>query len=255
MTPPIKQEPDTDPELHMGMEQIEQATAGKIESEFHLDQENYPEALAKHEDTETQPPASRRAAKVPLAEQGLAFKAALQHSHGDLSSLRGGHSKKRKMNDVKSEDVPATAENKTTAQKKQKKRGKLNQKKKLKKEKPHEHEKPVKQAEEEASVYYVLPSGQTILRQRGQSGQCGQVQQLERQMEQLGQQMERAQYLGQHLRLGQLGGQMGQLGKRLGQQLGQLERLGHLEQLGQVGQLGQLMQLGQSGRTNAFHYF
>ena len=110
MIPPIKQEiqqeEDEDSRILSWVEQMRHDAAAEIKYEGCADQGNCLAAPVNEESTEAKPSPPKRGPKLPLADQGMAFQAALQQSRSSTSSLRGGQGKKRKENQPKLEDVP-----------------------------------------------------------------------------------------------------------------------------------------------------
>ncbi|KAL8966032.1 MAG: hypothetical protein Q9183_003555 [Haloplaca sp. 2 TL-2023] len=110
MTPPIKQdilqEEDEDSRILSWVEQMRHDAAAEVKHEGCTDQADCLTAPLNEDRAEPNSFPPKRGPKSPLADQGVAFQAALQQSHSSTSSLRGGQSKKRKENQAKFEDVP-----------------------------------------------------------------------------------------------------------------------------------------------------
>ncbi|KAL8713822.1 MAG: hypothetical protein Q9225_006698 [Loekoesia sp. 1 TL-2023] len=76
-------------------------------SGYCLGQENDYKSVVDGENTKLQPQTLSRKTKVPLAEQGVAFQAALQQSREAVPSSRGSHLKERKWNKAMREEAAA----------------------------------------------------------------------------------------------------------------------------------------------------
>ncbi|KAL8727320.1 MAG: hypothetical protein Q9181_005752 [Wetmoreana brouardii] len=94
-------------EAQVDEEQLQADFALGSDSMSFSDQENYPKPVGGDYGTDTQPRTSVRLPKTPLAEQGVAFKAALEQSKGVLSGIRGGQIKKIKAKKKKKQRVGA----------------------------------------------------------------------------------------------------------------------------------------------------
>ncbi|KAL8640984.1 MAG: hypothetical protein Q9228_002157 [Teloschistes exilis] len=91
--PPEMESQQGEMDIDRFLENISQKTVGMSP----VDQENYPKFLADDCATVIQPPSSTLAPRAPLAEQGIAFQAALQKSHTNSSHMRGEQVKKSKF--------------------------------------------------------------------------------------------------------------------------------------------------------------
>ncbi|KAL8696679.1 MAG: hypothetical protein Q9201_007539 [Fulgogasparrea decipioides] len=101
-------------EAQVDEEQLQAGLALGSDSMSFSDQENYPKPVGGDYGTDTQPRTSARLPKIPLAEQGVAFKAALEQSKGVLSGIRGGRTKKSKKKKPRAGAAMATTANAMT---------------------------------------------------------------------------------------------------------------------------------------------
>lgn len=133
---------------------INQKTVGMS----HVDQENYPKFLADDCATVIQPPPSTLAPRAPLAEQGIAFQAALQKSHTSSSHMRGGQVKKSKFQEKNRAGTSSASTGKENADAvKRRVRENATQKRKLRRLKERERKNQTQQARE---IERVLPNCQ-----------------------------------------------------------------------------------------------
>ncbi|KAI4252844.1 MAG: hypothetical protein LQ352_004044 [Teloschistes flavicans] len=112
-----------------------------------VDQENYPKILVDDRTTVVQPPASTQAPRAPLAEQGIAFQAALQQSHAELPHVRGGQAKYSKSQKIhRAGASSALTGNGNTDAQTRKSREKSKQKRKLQRRKERDKKENIQES-------------------------------------------------------------------------------------------------------------
>ncbi|KAL8688334.1 MAG: hypothetical protein Q9218_005727 [Villophora microphyllina] len=160
MAPLRKEAHDTAMKSEAESEQSQDHIPEIFNSKVHMKQEVLPGTSLEDENWDAKPHVPTGHPRVPLAEQGIAFQAALQRSPGPSPGIRGGQVKKRRMNEEQLGGLSAAArEAKYAAQRKKQK--KL-EKKERKKEKAKIAKKRSKQSQRLAQRPEELPGVQEL---------------------------------------------------------------------------------------------
>ncbi|KAL9582713.1 MAG: hypothetical protein Q9212_003134 [Teloschistes hypoglaucus] len=124
-----------------------------------VDQENYPKSLADDCTTVVQRPPSTLAPRAPLAEQGIAFQAALQQSHTSSFHMKGGQVKKSKAQETHRAGASSASKGKGNADATKRRSREATQKRKLRRQKERERKKQIQQSSQTETV---LPIQQNL---------------------------------------------------------------------------------------------